>query len=146
MSDPIAATGATPLTAGRSPATKATPIGDAQPGGQLGFDAFLKLLMAQLKAQSPLDPMDPTNFVSQLATLTQSQKTVQMQQSLDTLVATVQLQQAPALIGRDVSYLDVNTGAMHTSQVTKISLRDGKTALQLANGAAISPKEVLEVS
>jgi hypothetical protein len=28
---------------------------------------FMQLLMAQLKNQSPLDPMDPTQFVGQLA-------------------------------------------------------------------------------
>jgi flagellar basal-body rod modification protein FlgD len=30
-------------------------------------DIFMKLLVAQLKSQSPLDPVDPTQFVGQLA-------------------------------------------------------------------------------
>lgn len=29
-------------------------------------DMFMKLLMAQLKSQSPLDPVDPNQFVGQL--------------------------------------------------------------------------------
>ena len=29
-------------------------------------DTFMKLLVAQLKSQSPLDPVDPTQFVAQL--------------------------------------------------------------------------------
>lgn len=35
------------------------------PPGQTS-DMFLQLLMAQLKSQSPLDPVDPNQFVGQL--------------------------------------------------------------------------------
>jgi len=35
--------------------------------GQVMSDMFMKLLVAQLKSQSPLDPVDPTQFIGQLA-------------------------------------------------------------------------------
>jgi flagellar basal-body rod modification protein FlgD len=44
--------------------TAATAIGGA-PG--VNTETFLKLLVAQLRAQNPLDPLDPTQFIEQLA-------------------------------------------------------------------------------
>jgi flagellar basal-body rod modification protein FlgD len=37
---------------------------------EFGKDEFLKLLVAQLKNQDPMNPMDNQQFVSQLATFT----------------------------------------------------------------------------
>ncbi|NIQ38263.1 MAG: hypothetical protein GTN81_06710, partial [Proteobacteria bacterium] len=39
----------------------------AESGNQLGQDAFLKLLIAQLAHQDPLAPMDSMQFTAQLA-------------------------------------------------------------------------------
>lgn len=41
--------------------------GNALPTSQGLNDMFMQLLMAQLKNQSPLNPMDPAQFVGQLA-------------------------------------------------------------------------------
>ena len=46
-------------TAATSDATETT--------GQGMSDTFMKLLVAQLKSQSPLEPLDPNQFVGQLA-------------------------------------------------------------------------------
>ncbi len=45
-------------------------------------DTFLKLLVAQLKNQSPLDPSDGTEFVAQLAQFTDLEQTIGMNESL----------------------------------------------------------------
>ena len=39
----------------------------SQTTGQGMTDTFMKLLVAQLKSQSPLEPLDPNQFVGQLA-------------------------------------------------------------------------------
>ncbi len=54
----LAATKTPPTQAGTSPATNKT---------ETKKNEFLQLLVAQLKGQNPLDPMDGTQFVSQLA-------------------------------------------------------------------------------
>lgn len=47
-------------------------------------DMFLKLLMAQLKSQSPLDPLDPNQFVNQLAQFNSLNELIQIRQLLQT--------------------------------------------------------------
>src|SRR5581483_10586188 len=37
------------------------------PAGSLDYDAFLRLLIAQMKNQDPTKPTDPSQFVAQLA-------------------------------------------------------------------------------
>ena len=47
---------------------------------------FLKLLVAQLQNQDPLQPQDGTQFVAQLAQFSSVEQEVQMRQDLDTIV------------------------------------------------------------
>lgn len=48
-------------------------------------DTFLKLLVAQLKNQSPLDPSDGTEFVAQLAQFTELEQTIGINESLSSI-------------------------------------------------------------
>jgi flagellar basal-body rod modification protein FlgD len=78
----------------------------AKAGGDLDKDAFLKLLVAQLKYQDPSAPMDNTAFLAQTAQFTTVEKLsdlAKMQQSL--LTAQLQLG-ASNLIGKTVTYTD----------------------------------------
>lgn len=45
-------------------------------------DMFLQLLMTQLKNQSPLDPVDPTQFVGQLVQFNTLDQLIQIRQLL----------------------------------------------------------------
>lgn len=51
----------------------------------LGTTDFLKLLMTQLTNQNPLDPQDPTEFTSQLATYSGLEQQINMNQTLTTM-------------------------------------------------------------
>jgi len=52
---------------------------------QLGTTDFLKLLMTQLTNQNPLDPTDPTEFTSQLATYSSLEQQIAMNDTLTTM-------------------------------------------------------------
>ena len=47
---------------------------------------FLKLLMAQLKSQSPLDPVDPNQFVGQLVQFNTLDQIMQIRQLVEDAV------------------------------------------------------------
>jgi flagellar basal-body rod modification protein FlgD len=49
------------------------------------YDNFLKLLVAQVQNQDPLEPMDSTTFVSQLAQLSQVEQAIQTNQNLEAI-------------------------------------------------------------
>lgn len=51
----------------------------------LGTTDFLKLLMTQLTNQNPLDPTDPTEFTSQLATYSGLEQQINMNTTLSTM-------------------------------------------------------------
>jgi len=59
----------------------------AQP---LGQDAFLKLLMAQLQNQDPLNPTDDTEFVTQLSQFSLVEQSVQQSSQLTSMSAQLQ--------------------------------------------------------
>jgi flagellar basal-body rod modification protein FlgD len=48
----------------------------------LGPNSFITLLTAQLKAQDPLNPMDPSQMVGQLTQINSLQQLIQIQTDL----------------------------------------------------------------
>ena len=56
----------------------------------LGRDAFLKMLLAQMKHQDPLNPMDGTDFSAQLAQFSSLEQLFQMNDSLSSLTTTLE--------------------------------------------------------
>lgn len=64
-------------------------------GSSLGKDAFLQLLVAQMKYQDPLEPTSNTEYISQLATFS----SLEEMQNLNT---TMEAQQATNLVGKTV--------------------------------------------
>lgn len=53
------------------------------------FDAFIKMLTAQAKYQDPLDPIDSTEFASQLAQFSMVEQQVQTNNTLKTLIGLI---------------------------------------------------------
>ncbi|MEM9147091.1 MAG: flagellar hook capping FlgD N-terminal domain-containing protein [Pseudomonadota bacterium] len=73
------------------------------------FDSFLNLLTAQLRNQDPLQPIDSTQFVAQLASFSTVEQLIGTNERLDTLAAQSNSDQSASLaswIGREVSLTD----------------------------------------
>ncbi len=97
----IAQTAKTPPAAptGLAPASRAAPDATAQ----LDYDAFLQLLVAQMQNQDPMEPMNSSDYVAQLATFSQVEKTIQTNDRISEVLTAVRLQQAEGIVGRTVS-------------------------------------------
>jgi len=82
-----------------------TSLGGVTKKDQLGQDAFLKLMITQLKNQDPLKPMDPAEFLGQLAQFGTVTGIQDMQSSLTTLsdsLRSAQVLGGTSLVGHDV--------------------------------------------
>ena len=71
--------------AASSPAASGSSSSSSDPGVDL-TNTFLQLLTVQLKNQSPLDPLDPNQFVVQLAQFDSLGELTQIQSLMQTLV------------------------------------------------------------
>ncbi|GAA2356628.1 flagellar hook capping FlgD N-terminal domain-containing protein [Dactylosporangium salmoneum] len=109
----------------------------AKPGGELGKDAFLKLLVAQLKYQDPSHPMDNTEFLAQTAQFTTVEKLTDMATVEQNLLAAQLQLGASNLIGRTVTYTGkdgkeqtgVVTAAKFAGTTTTVRVGDADVAL-----------------
>ena len=72
-------------------------------------EAFLQLLVAQMKYQDPLEPTSNTEYISQYAQFSQVEQTQNMSNSMD-------LQRASALVGKEV-YIKTTTSSGDTKLV-----------------------------
>jgi flagellar basal-body rod modification protein FlgD len=73
--------------------------------GQLDQNAFLKLMIAQLKNQDPTKPQDPSEFMSQLAQFSQVTSTQNMETSIQSLtdsLRSTQVINGTSLVGHDI--------------------------------------------
>jgi flagellar basal-body rod modification protein FlgD len=92
----------------------------------LDYDAFLKLLTAQMKFQDPTKPMDSTQFVSQLASFSNVEQAIKTNTKLDAMITTMSLNQADGLIGKTVTSADGTlTGKVKAVQI----FSDGAVAI-----------------
>lgn len=99
-------------------------------GGSLDKDAFLQLLVAQMKYQDPLEPTDNTEYISQLATFSQLEETQNMQASLQEM-------EANSLVGKQVVLRVTSSETGETSDVTgtvdSVIHENNKTYLMVNN-------------
>lgn len=72
-------------------------------GGKLGKDAFLQILVSQLKYQDPMSPMKADEMLSQLSQLTQVEQLANMTESMDGLKKSGNMNQWISTIGKKVN-------------------------------------------
>ena len=97
----------TSASSGTTPDTDATPLG---PGGKLGKNEFLKLLVTQLRYQDPMNPLQGEEMASQLAQFSSLEQLVNIGDALktqqagnDALVQAVTNSTAMNTIGKEVT-------------------------------------------
>ena len=98
-------------------------------GGKLDKDAFLQLLVAQMKYQDPLEPTDNTEYVSQLANFSSLEQMTNMNDSLANMSMASDLQRASNLVG---NFASVKVGDQTiTGKVDAVEYKDGKAYLSI---------------
>jgi flagellar basal-body rod modification protein FlgD len=113
---------------------------------EIDKDMFLKLLVTQLKYQDPMNPADPSEFLSQTAQFTSVEKLTQLaENSLQSALA-MKMSTASSMIGRDVSY--AGTGGLEaTGMVQTAHINDsGDIVLSLQDGNEVNLTAVKSIS
>lgn len=121
MTTPISSTSSTAVASSSSSASSST----------LGQDAFLKLLIAQLSNQDPLQPMDGTQFVTQLAQFSAVEQATAQTQSLNAISAQltgIAANDAVGLVGKHVT--------VQSTQFTSDGTDPSQANVSLAGAAA----------
>ena len=99
-------------------------------GQQLGATAFLSLLTTELQNQDPLNPMDDTQSVTQLAQFQALQSQVSLADSFQNFQQNFAVSQAASLIGLTVA---VNTGTSGAGGSSS-SVTGTVAGIQVVNG------------
>lgn len=68
----------------------------------IGRDAFMQLLLAQMRYQDPLNPMEDRDFIAQLAQLNTLEQLEQLNESLSAFMGQQNLLRGADLIGKSV--------------------------------------------
>jgi flagellar basal-body rod modification protein FlgD len=88
-------------------------------GGSLGQVAFLKLLVAQMQNQDPMQPEDSGQMMSQLASFSQVSQLQSLTSASQAQALGQDFSTAVALIGKDVTYTKAD-GSQASGAVTAV--------------------------
>ncbi len=127
------------MTAAITSSTAAATAATSTPEGSnsvLGQNDFLKLMIAQLQAQNPLQPSNTNEFLSELAQITQVEQTTNLANANE-------LSGAVQLIGRTVSYNGPSGAA--TGKVESVQSTATGTTVTVEGVAGVKISSVTEV-
>jgi flagellar basal-body rod modification protein FlgD len=110
----------------------------ANPNATLGQNDFLKLMIAQLQAQDPLQPANTNEYVSELAQFTQVEQTTN-------LANAGELSSAVQLIGRTVAYNNP-AGGSATGVVQSVQTTAAGTSVTIEGVGGIKLTSITEVN
>lgn len=115
-------------------------------------EMFLKLMIAQLKNQDPMAPMDQKDMMASISQMSQIEQFINMSKSMESL----SLSQGVGMIGKEIEYTSVvrdTSGAAVSTQtrsgtVGHIVQRDGTVSLVLDDefGTTVRVGDVTKVT
>lgn len=73
------------------------------PKQELDKDAFLQILVAQMRYQNPMDPQDSNQFISQVVELTTMEQMFNLSKGMEMLLKAQELSLSASLVGKQVT-------------------------------------------
>ena len=113
--------------------------------GSLGKDQFLKLFVAQLQHQDPMNPMNDSEFMAQMASFSTLEQVTNLAAANEQMAASMASNSAVSLIGRTVSYVDADD-QIHTGKVDKVTTAGGKPLLTVDGVDGVDPSTITQVA
>ena len=110
----------------------------------LDSDMFLKLFVSELQNQDPLEPMDNTEYITQMAQFSSVEQMSNLASSFEEVLELTQFNSATALIGNRVSYIDAQSGGSAEGVVDGVTSDGGEVYLEVG-GHKVLPSAVMSV-
>lgn len=126
----------TSITRSASAATAATSSSSSQAlsGTKgLGKDDFLKLLIAQMKNQDPMNPTQDKEFIAEMAQFQSLESMKSVDTGIKALLDMQQLSQASSLIGKTVTATNSSDGSAISGRVSEVTLQSGVAILKIGD-------------
>jgi flagellar basal-body rod modification protein FlgD len=100
----------------------------------LNLDSFIKLLVAQLQNQDPMQPVSNTEILQQVSQIQSIQSTGKLTSTLQSVLLGQNVSTGSSLLGRTVTGLrDGDHPQTVTGTVDKVTIADGVAKLQVGN-------------
>jgi len=99
----------------------------------LGKDAFMKLLLAQLRYQDPMQPKDDTQFITQLAQFNTLEQMQSINEAMQAVRVSSEMMQGSNLIGKQVQAITPTDQQTVSGAVTAVRLVGGQVILTIGN-------------
>jgi flagellar basal-body rod modification protein FlgD len=125
---------------GYTPTTRST----SGAAGGLGKDTFMKLLVAQMRQQNPMEPTDDKEMIAQMTQFSTLEQITNMATANAEIVSSSKMSQAVTLLGRTVSYLG-DDGVSQTGTVDQVRLVNGAPQLTIGGVEGITTSQLTEV-
>jgi flagellar basal-body rod modification protein FlgD len=108
----------------------------------LDVDSFLKLMIAELQNQDPLNPMENDQMLAQIGQMREIAASDQLTNTLDGVLLGQNIASATNLIGADIDAISDDNQKV-TGKVDKVSIADGVPKLHIdeSAGASVSDDE-----
>src|SRR3954453_2204925 len=135
--DPTTATSTAAATASTAAPTK-------KADQALGKDDFLKLMVAQMKNQDPMNPSDDKDNIAQMAQFSSLEQITNLATATQKLADSMQMTQTLGLIGHTVSYKAAD-GTMTSGTVSAVDVAGGTPSLTVGDVKDVDPTVVTSV-
>mgnify|MGYP006271344665 CR=1 FL=1 len=111
---------------------------------ELSIDDFFQLLTTQLTSQDPLNPMDDTEFVSQMASFSTLSQMENMAADMKTLRQQQETSTIQTLLGKSVE-VDLGDGETLAGTVSRIERVEGNL-YPVVNGQRVELSQIIRIS
>jgi len=113
---------------------------------QLSQNDFIKLFMSQLTYQDPLEPVDNSQFLAQLAQFSSVEQNRAMNEKLDNLLSIGTTFQAASLVGKSVEVTSETTTSIGVISAVSFSSDGPALTIKLDSGDYINNVKLSQVS
>ncbi|SHE69543.1 flagellar basal-body rod modification protein FlgD [Desulfofundulus australicus DSM 11792] len=110
---------------------------------ELDKDAFLQILVAQLRYQNPMSPMDQDQFMTQMTQITALEQIMNLNKNMELLLKMEELSLSAGLVGRQVTVAGEDGGEVEGT-VEKLVVDDNGLKL-VVNGTPYDYDMVKEI-